>query len=492
MSKETPKTSERKSKNRQEKISRSAIVRPYRIVMAVGVSLFLGLIGYMVYFQVFKSEELLNRPENKRQDKVEAQVIRGSILASDGTTVLAETQVDGDGVEKRVYPFGSLFAHTVGYQVYGGSGLESTQNNSLIRSHANLVTQMEKELQEEKKNGDSLITTFDPKLQQAASDALGANRGAVVVMDPSTGKVLADFSSPSFDPNAVEQNWELLTQDDNGVFLNRGMQGIYPPGSTFKMVTALAYLRQYGTFDGFHYDCGGEYENSGFTIHCAGHQAHGSEDFAAAMANSCNCAFAYMATNLIDKDNLRKAAEDLGFNKDFDLDLPYTMSEFSMDANTANQLTMQTAIGQGDTLATPMQICMIAQAIANNGTMMKPYFVDRVLASDGTEVSRTDPKAIDNVMTMQQANLLKQIMKGVVSQGTASPYLGDLSYYDIAGKTGTAEYGDIANDTAHSWFVGFSNTGSNDIVVCVLVEGGGNGVAPAANVARNIFTTHFE
>jgi peptidoglycan glycosyltransferase len=102
--------------------------------MAVGVSLFLGLIGYMVYFQVFKSDELLNRPENKRQDKVEAQVIRGSVLASDGTTVLAETQVEADGVEKRVYPFGSLFAHTVGYQVFGGSGLESTQNNTLIRS----------------------------------------------------------------------------------------------------------------------------------------------------------------------------------------------------------------------------------------------------------------------------------------------------------------------------------------------------------------------
>jgi peptidoglycan glycosyltransferase len=152
---------------------------------------------------------------------------------------------------------------------------------------------------------------------------------------------------------------------------------------------------------------------------------------------------------------------------------------------------MQTAIGQGDTLATPMQICLVAQAIANDGKMMKPYFVDSVRASDGTVVKRTEPEAIREVMTMQQANVLKQILKGVVSQGTAAPYLGDLSYYDIAGKTGTAEYGDIANDTAHSWFVGFSNTGSNDIVVCALVEGGGNGVAPAANVARNIFAAHF-
>ncbi|MEE1114612.1 MAG: penicillin-binding transpeptidase domain-containing protein [Eubacterium sp.] len=452
------------------------------------MALFIGLIAYMIYFQVFRSDELLNSPYNKRQDKVEESVIRGSILASDGSP-LAQTQTAEDGTETRVYPYNGLFAHTVGYASYGGSGLESTHNNDLIHSHANIVTQVQNDLNDEKKQGDSIRTTLSVDLQQTAVDALGGNKGAVFVMNRDTGDVLVDWSNPGFNPNTIVEDWDALTNSDDGVFMNRATQGQYPPGSTFKIITALAYLRQYGTFDNFSYECTGSYEYAGYTITCANGEVHGTETFADAMANSCNCAFAYMSVNMIDKKNLRQAAEDLGFNQQIDLALPYVQSIFSLDSNTADQLTMQTAIGQGDTLATPMEMCMVAQAVANGGKMMKPNFISEIVSADGTVVSGSEEKEIGQVMTADQAEAIKDLLFGVVSKGTAYD-LADLSC-NVAGKTGTAEYGDIAEGRAHSWFTGFSNTGAGDIVVCVLVEDGGNGNAPATSVARAIFSAYF-
>ena len=464
------------------------ITRPYRIVSWLSLFLFLALIGYMIYFQLYMSKDLLNSPYNKRQDIVEEQVIRGSILASDGT-ILAQTQNDGYGNEYRVYPYGSLFAHSVGYQAYGGSGLESSENNALIHSHMDIVTQVVNDLYEEKKQGDNLVSTLRLDLQQAASDALGGYHGAVVVMEKSTGRILADVSNPGFDPNTVRENWDWLVEDENGVFLNRVTQGLYPPGSTFKIVTALAYLRQYGTFDGYSFNCEGTYEHAGFTIQCYDGHVHGMEDFEDAMANSCNCAFADMIINRIDKDVLRKTAEDLGFNEDLKLEIPAAICDFSLDSGTPDQLAMQTAIGQGNTLASPMLMCMIADAVGNGGRMMIPRFVDRIESANGTTVRADSNKVWGQVMSESEANAIRQLLFGVVRYGTATD-LNDLSC-DVAGKTGTAEFGDISEGRAHSWFTGFSNTGDRDIVVCVIVEDGATYYAPATQVARYIFQTYF-
>ncbi len=476
------------SKNRQKKASRSAIIRPYLLVSYLSVALFVGLIVYMLYFQISRRDELLNSPLNKRQDEVEAQVIRGPILAADGTP-LAQTWLDDEGEPVREYPYGSLYAHTVGYGIYGGSGLESSHNNDLIHSHQDLVTQVQNDLTEEKKQGDSLVTTLRPDLQQAAWDALGDNRGAVVVMEADTGKVLADVSKPAFDPNTIYEDWEWLTEDETGVFLNRATQGLYPPGSTFKIVTALAYYRQYGTFDGFYYECDGFYEHDGFTIHCAGDRAHGMETLSDAMANSCNCAFASIIVEKIDKKLLRDTAEALGFNKEMTTDLPFLESVFELDGSTPDQLAMQTAIGQGDTQATPMLMCMIAGAVANDGKMLLPVFEDRLESAYGHVVRRQSARSFGQVMTKEEAAALKELLKGVVQYGTAVD-LADLPC-NVAGKTGTAEYGDISEGLAHSWFTGFSDTGGKDIVVCAIVEDGGNGYAPATQVARAVFQTWY-
>lgn len=479
-------TTENIARKRQRKS-----VRPYRIVSLVCVLLFLSLAVYMAYFQVAERDDILNSPYNKRTEQLAEKVTRGSILAGDGT-VLARTDIDAQGNETRVYPYSDLFAHTVGYLDYGSSGLESSENSVLLTSHADLTDQVSSDIKDEKKKGDNIVTTLNVNLQQAASDAIGEHKGAVFVMDADTGNVLADVSKPAFNPNSIVQDWSTLTSEENessGVFVNRAMQGLYPPGSTFKIVTALAYLRQYGTFDNFSFRCTGSFENSGYTIHCAGNKAHGEETFADAMANSCNCAFASMAVEKIDKKILRETAEELGFNASYSLDLPSSKSKFTLDENTPNQLTMQTGIGQGETLATPMQMCMIADAVANGGTMMEPNFISRIENTSGAVVKTINSKSAGTVMTADEAHQLTSIMEAVVQNGTAST-LNDLPYH-IAGKTGTAQYGDVSEGKAHSWFTGFSQTGGEDIVVCVLIEDGGNGNAPAVDAAKQIFQKYF-
>ena len=475
----------------QNKQQRRAL-RPYKIVSCLSVLLFIALAGYMAYFQVTKSAELLNSPYNKRTDALAEKVIRGNILSSDGT-VLAQTGFDSEGNETRSYPYGGLFAHTVGYLDYGSSGLERSQNSRLLTSHADVVQQVASEITEQRKPGDNVVTTLNLSLQQSARDALGSNYGAVFVMDTKTGAVLADVTNPSYDPNSIVDDWDWLTSEENessGIFINRATQGLYPPGSTFKIVTALAYLRTFGSFEDFHYTCSGEYEQKGFTIHCAGGAAHGEETFTDAMANSCNCAFAYMATELIRRGTLIQTAEGLKFNEDIQTDLPTVISKFTLEPSSPDQLTMQTGIGQGNTLVTPMEMCMIADAVANGGKMMQPNFIDHIENSDGSVVKTINAKSAGTVMSASEAAAIDETLHAVVERGTASS-LSDLPY-DIAGKTGTAQYGDVSLGRAHSWFVGYSNTGEDDIVLAVLTEDGGTeNRAPAYGVARQVFQAYF-
>ena len=475
-----------KSKKRQKKASTG---KSYIFICYLFVALFMGIIAYMIYFQGVKSEELKESPYNKRTAAVSENTTRGSILAADGS-VLAYTALDESGNEVRVYPYNNLFAQTVGYSDYGTSGLESSAYSTLMTCDESLSEQFSKALNGEKKRGNNVITSLDPELTQAAYDALGAHAGAVVVLDPETGEVLVDISKPDFNPNTVGEDWDMLVSEGSGSpFLNRALQGLYPPGSTFKIVTALAYYRQYGTFDGFRFNCTGEYrytENS-YAIHCINGTAHGEEDLAHAFANSCNCAFAMMAAEMLDKTVLRETAESLGLTMDLDLELPSESGYLGITQDTDTILAMQTAIGQGDTLVTPLEMAMAAQAVINGGKMIQPSFIQRVVSADGNTVSTANHKTLGTVMTPEEAEMLRALMHGVVQAGTASG-LADLPC-NPAGKTGTAQYGSAEANAAHSWFVGFSDTGDKNIVIAVIVEGGGDGSGPVVPVARAVFET---
>lgn len=203
-------------------------------------------------------------------------------------------------------------------------------------------------------------------LQTTAYNSLGDRRGAVVALEPSTGKILALVSKPDFDPNTISENWNTLVNDEtNSSLLNRATMGQYPPGSTFKVVTALDYFRTRGSFNGFSFDCQGSITKENHTIQCYNGKVHGTEDFYTAFANSCNCAFAEIGTEL-GGASLLKTSEDLLFNKKLPL-TSYRKSSFTLNGSSGIPLIMQTAIGQGNTLVSPMHMALITSAIANDG-----------------------------------------------------------------------------------------------------------------------------
>ena len=210
------------------------------LIVYLIIGLFVGMSVYLGYFIQVQSEDVINNPYNSaRLNNFEQQVIRGKILANDGT-ILAETLVSEDGSETRVYPQGSLFSHVVGYSSMGKTGIESLANYYVLSSHIHPLTKAFHQLADQKSGGDTVITTLDKRLQEIASESLGERKGAVIVMEPGTGKILAMVSKPAFDPNLVEDQWEMLVNGDEeeAVLLNRATQGLYPPGSTFKIVTA--------------------------------------------------------------------------------------------------------------------------------------------------------------------------------------------------------------------------------------------------------------
>lgn len=483
-----PKTSNRKSTKPPKKASTG---KAYAAAAYVFISLFLAMIVYMIYFNVEKSDEVKSNTYNTRTQESEEQIVRGSILADDGT-MLAYTTTDEEGNEIRNYPYENLFAQVVGYSDYGSAGMEATLNSTLMESNENVINRLEKDLNSEKKTGDDVVTSLNINMQSIAYNALGGRKGAAVVLDASTSKVLACVSQPDFNPNTIYEDWETLNLEDSGSpFLNRALQGMYEPGSTFKIVTALAYLQQYGGDASFYYNCTGEYTQGGYTIHCINGTAHGEQTLADAFAHSCNCAFSYIATELLDSDALAEAAASLQFNQSFSLGLPSAASSYSLEKTTADGLTMQTAIGQGDTLTTPMHMAMIAQSVYNSGEMLEPSFINQVQSADGLVVSSVSAKSLGTVMSADQALRLKDYMQGVVQYGTASSAFADLSAYNVAGKTGTAEY-DNAEGYSHSWFTGFTNTGTGDIVVCVIIEEAGEGDGSAAQTAASIIQQWYE
>ena len=450
------------------------------------VSIFLVLMGYIVYFNVVEAKDIINSPYNRRQDLFSDRVVRGKILAQDGT-VLAETDVAEDGTETRNYPQDDLFAHVLGYAVKGKAGMESVENFNLLTSNAFILEKISKEFQGEKNIGDNVVTTLDTDLQQAAYDALGSHKGAVVVMEASTGKILSMVSKPTYDPNHVAENWASLNADEDSALLNRATQGKYAPGSTFKLVTALAFMRQNSDYPSYSYQCSSEIEHEGTTIHCSGDVAHGEEDLRTSVANSCNASFSNIGLSLNIK-KYRETAKDLLFNSALPSPLMYGESKFVLSEKDSDAEVMMTAIGQGKTQVSPYHMALITASIANGGKLMKPYLVDRITNYSGTTVSKNMPEEYAQLMTSKEAAQLTEYMEAVVEEGTAKALRGQ--NYTVAGKTGTAEYS-VDKTKTHSWFVGFTNVENPELVISVLVEGADTSGVRAVNVAKKILNSYY-
>jgi len=458
------------------------------IISFIFVGLFMILTGYLIYFNAFIGPEVINNSYNKRIDNLSTKVVRGEILSADGN-VLASTTTDADGNETRVYPYGSVFSHVVGIASHGKSGIEKLSNFFLLSSNANVIEQIANDVSSTKEVGDNVVTTLDVSLQQAASNALGNNKGAVVVMEPSTGKILAMVSKPDYDPNeadAMMNEWISYDSADS-VLLNRATQGLYPPGSTFKILTTIAYMRENADYNSFHYNCTGSTTTKGAsTIHCFNETAHGSEDLNHAFANSCNSAFATIGQTL-NVQNYRSLCESFSFNSDLPIGIEYNKSSFTLDTDSNVSEIMETSIGQGETLITPIHNLMIVATIANKGVMMQPYFVDRVVTADNQVVQQYDPTEYKKIMTEQEAQVLTGYMRSVVTVGTGSSFKN--SSYTMVGKTGSAQYD--SSENYHSLFVGFAPEDNPQIAISVILEGGYTGVASAQAVAKKILDVYF-
>lgn len=458
-------------------------------IAAIFMLIFAVLVGYLIYFTIFKQKEISTHGQNTRMNTLESEVIRGKIYDThaDDNILLAYTDEQGN----RVYPYGKQDAHVVGYSQYGKTGIEALANSTLLYPNYNLLSILKMAFLNEKFEGRDIVTTLNQTYQSKVAEAMSGKRGAVVVLEASTGKILALYSGPTFDPNEIGENWNTLsTDEENSPLLNRATKGLYPPGSIFKVVTSLAYMRQNeqaGLPLDFTYDCTGSISGNEYTIQCFNGTAHGKVDLYHAFAKSCNSYFVALGRQL-KGDQLKETAESLGFNQSLNVDLGYSASRFNLQMNDSEFEKAATAIGQGRTLTTPLHMAMLASAIINNGVSMKPYLVDHAMKHGRQIVNKQKPVELGDLLKKEEAYELQSLMEGVVDHGTAVtlPEKGLV----VGGKTGTAE-----NETEadHSWFMGYAydpnETPRNAIAFAVVVEGGGKG-AQALTVSDSILEAY--
>lgn len=473
------KTSHKKSKKNRE----------FAVITYSFLALFVCLMGYFAYFQLELSEDFINNPYNKRQEIFEQKIVRGKIYSADGE-ILAETLTDEDGNETRSYPYGKVFSHVVGYANNGKTGIESIANFSLLRSNVAAPEKIMDDLWAVKSPGDSVVTTLSCELQETAYDALGVYKGAIVVMEPATGKILAMVSKPDYDPNTIVEDWNRLIAEDNdeSQLLNRATQGLYPPGSTFKILTSLEYIHENPNYEDYHFDCNGAYTADNATIHCYGGSRHGSQNLKESFAHSCNTSYASIGLNL----NLTQFAalcDTMLFNSGLPTDFAYNKSSFVLSEGDGVSAVMETAIGQGKTLVTPFHMALITCAIANDGTLMTPYVIDHTQNENGTVVEQYEPTAYGELLSAEDASVLQEFMRAVTEEGTGKKLRDQI--YEAFGKTGSAEFS-TGSDSSHSWFVGYAHMeGKEDIAVSVIVEDSGSGSEYALPMAKEIFDAYY-
>lgn len=452
------------------------------------LSIFAAMMVYLCYFQVMVSPKMMNNAYNRRPDLYDSVILRGEIYSSDGV-LLAKSIENKDGTTKRIYPFKEVYSHVVGRNFHGKTGVESIANYELYTSNDEILKRVSERLTGIRNRGDRVITTLDDELQKNLYKAFGRHTGAGLILDPISGRILAMVSKPGYQPEKVLKNWESLskTEEKNAFLLNRATHGLYPPGSTFKVATALAYLREKKTDKDFNFDCNGIFKVKGEEIQCFNKRKHGREDLKTAFANSCNGAFARIGIES-DKEIFQKVCASLLFGKELPFPLPTLKSEFHMNEASSLGEVIRTSFGQGKTLITPVHNALIAAAIANEGLLMKPYLLDEIQSFDGKiSVKKFSASKYGQLLEKEEAKILSSYMREVVKRGTAKK----LSYpgFDIYGKTGTAEYRkEDGKLGSHSWFMGFAEKNGKKIAVSFVIEGENRGNFLATDLAYQVFS----
>ncbi|MEG0134030.1 MAG: penicillin-binding transpeptidase domain-containing protein, partial [Clostridium sp.] len=391
-------------------------------VMIVFLLLFMGLISYISYNTLFKNQQALDSVYNKRTQAEKSKVLRGSIYDRDMNPLAVSTKT-GEFSQTRQYTGGVAFSHVVGYNdvKYGASGIEKKFDKDLSNQTVSSIKDIFSKKEKEDKVGNNVITTLNTELQQKAFEVLGKRKGSVVAIDPKTGEVLAMVSKPSFDANTIQEDFDKLSNDENRPFFNRAVSGLYPPGSVFKVITALSALENIpGVQDRTFSDKGKiDFNKTQYLENNKG-VALGNINLRTAFTKSSNVVFGTLAMEL-GNATLRETAEKFFFNKDIpSRTLTIDNSVFPEYNKEEVGNIAQSGIGQSGVLASPIEMALVASAIANNGVMMEPNIVKEVTNPEGKVIKTYEPKEAATVTTPENAAILKEYMKAVVNEGTGS------------------------------------------------------------------------
>lgn len=430
---------------------------------------------FSIIFILLNSEQKTNS-HNPRIRKDDPTVMNGEIRDCNGNT-LVET-VKENGINKRNYIYNKEFAHIIGYSAMGKTGVESKYHFELTKVRFEIFERIKQILYKTNLKANNIILTLDKDIQHKAYELLGNKKGAIIVTEPSTGKILAMVSYPNFNPNTIENDWNNLNSDiESSPLLNRATQGLYTPGSVFKIITTATAIENMPDWQDFTYECLGEKDFGDKKIKCYNSQKHGIINLQQAFKLSCNTAFATLAETL-GSEALKKMYEHLDFNKPIKYPLEYNKSIFTL-AEEAEFVRI--AIGQGKTLITPLQMARIVSAIANNGTLMQPYIIDHIEDNSGVILKKYKPKKESKFFSNKLNNELVKMMllemdnnisilektTDILKQETKNILIQETKNISVAGNKGVTE---IDGKLPHSWFLGFSPAENPKVSIVVILE----------------------
>jgi peptidoglycan glycosyltransferase len=455
------------------------IVKLFGLIAA----LFAVLVGFTSYWSVFEAEALKEKNANKRPLLEQQRIERGRILSDDGV-VIARSVAKGRGDARRYvrrYPEGALFGHPIGYSFVrqGDSEFEQSHNDELVGNESEFVSLLD-ELRGQTQEGNDVVTNIDAEAQRVAMAGLeAAGFGAVVAIEPSTGRVRAMASNPPYDPNRVPFDLKKLNGNElETPLLNRATQGLYPPGSTFKVVTAAAGLDSGAISPDSTIVAPGTLDVQGLPLSNDFNQDFGAIGLDTALTNSVNTWFAQLGEE-VGSDTLFEYIDRFGFGSTPAIDLPDDQVYRSGVYEGRDLLgrgdavdVARVAIGQERLLVTPLQMAEVAAAVANGGRQMKPQIWSRVVDPDGRVTERLHPSQYSQPIDEETAAELTAAMEGVVREGTGTN--ATISGVPVAGKTGTAEtpFNESCGggDLNQAWFIGFAPADDPRIAIAATVE----------------------
>jgi peptidoglycan glycosyltransferase len=469
---------------------------------------FIALSLQLLRQQFIIANEVAARPENVRNLTAQFRTQRGRVFARDGTE-LAGRVISPNGFVRRTYPEPSA-GYLVGYYsagLYGESSLEARYDDYLSGERGDPVERTRGMVLHRPLRGNDLYLTLDLPLQRLGDRLLGDRRGAIVALNPKTGEVLAMVSKPAFDPSElvrdpskprseevarIQAAYERITSDPEAARLvNRARQGLYSPGSTFKTITAAGALDRGVATPDKRYTDTGQYSVGGFIINDPNrpNKERTRWTFTEGYQWSLNAVFAQIGLEL-GSSGMREYARRFRYEREIPFDLPVTFSQVSREQNylTDPAALASTAIGQGQLLATPLQVALMTATIANQGQMPRPYLVSDIKTPGGRTVLSQRPEPLENVVSPEIARQVTQIMVTAVEKGTGRA--ARVPGVEVAGKTGTAQLG--PGLSPHAWFTSFAPADDPRIVVTVLVENSGEGSEVAAPIARELLASYLE